>query len=195
MFNQGSSSLKFFKRLQVYKNSTGTVEFNPLTREGRSYNWTFLAPINGVLVFNTYKWSHTTACHQSAVRSVLRNGLGRGEIVFADLGSVSPKYMSIDNVKALYKDAVELEVMGELMPKNTSAAAHRESDRQGRLEAVTRLGEIAKHLRLTEKMKQDIRNQVFETEFQNLMDKQCEVKYKKMMLTEAASSVEVETVI
>ena len=195
MFNQGSSSLKFLKRLQVYKNSTGTVEFNPLTREGRSYNWTFLAPINGVLVFNTYKWSQTTACHQSAVISVLRNGLGRGEIVFADLGSTSPKYLSIETIKNLYKEAVKLEVMGELMPKNTSAAAHRERDRQEKLTAVARLGEIAKHLRLTDKMKRDIREQVFESQFNNLMDKQCEAKYKKMMLKEAASNVETETVI
>lgn len=179
----GSSSLKFFKRLRVYKNSTGTVEFNPLTREGRSYNWTFLAPVNGVLVFNTYNWSPTTTNHQSAVRSVLSQGLGRGEIIFADLGSVSPKYLSIDNVRALYKDAVELEVMGELMPKNTGTASWRERQRQEKLTAVTRLGEIAEHLQLTEEMKQEIRDQVFESTFNEIMEKQGDKKHKQMMMT------------
>jgi len=67
----GSYSLKFFKRLNVYKNSTDNCSFDPNTLIGRSYNWNFCSKVFGVVVFNDYRWSPTTSCHQSAVVKVL----------------------------------------------------------------------------------------------------------------------------
>lgn len=70
-----TSRLKYFKRLKVYKNSTGTCVLhaeNKKELEARSYShWLFLTNIKGVIVFNDYSYSVSTSAHQSCVRSIL----------------------------------------------------------------------------------------------------------------------------
>lgn len=122
MFNGGSTSLKYYKRLKVYKNSTGTVEFDPETKRGRSYNWTFLAEVNGRLVFNDYNWSPTTSSHQSAVHHVLRE-LGLKAIV-GDFGPVDVPYMERDATRGLLEQIYDLEVRIE-SSRNTESWAHK----------------------------------------------------------------------
>lgn len=73
MFGGETLSIKFFKTLNVYKNSTGTCLFYPDQKYATSYNhWTFLKVIKGKLVFNDYYYSKSTSSHQSCVREVLK---------------------------------------------------------------------------------------------------------------------------
>ena len=70
--------MKYFKKLGIYKNSTGSNKFNPDTLQATSYNWwiySMVVPIDTgkkVLVFNNYSYSSTTNTHQSETRSLLR---------------------------------------------------------------------------------------------------------------------------
>lgn len=69
-----ASKIKYFKRLGIYKNSTGNVVFDPVKLEARSYDhWVFVKKIRGKLVFNDYNYSQSTNAHQSLVRGVLRD--------------------------------------------------------------------------------------------------------------------------
>ncbi len=63
--------MKYFKRLNVYKASN--VSFYPLTREAYSYGWwRFVAIIDGLVVFNEYRYSVSTSKHQQKVSGLLR---------------------------------------------------------------------------------------------------------------------------
>lgn len=58
--------MKYFTRLGIYK--ANNVTFNPRTIEAFSYRWwRFVAEIDGVVIFNNYKYSNTTCKHQSKV--------------------------------------------------------------------------------------------------------------------------------
>jgi len=74
MYGYGqTTSLKYFKRLNVYKNSTGSCVFYPETLIADSYgHWEFVKRIRGKVVFNDYNYSPTTSAHQSCVRSLLK---------------------------------------------------------------------------------------------------------------------------
>lgn len=62
--------MKYMKRKKIYQSKN--VTFNPETLEAYSYNWwAFVKKIDGVLVFNNYRYSVTTSKHQSKVRSLL----------------------------------------------------------------------------------------------------------------------------
>jgi len=178
----GSSSLKFYKRLQVYKNSTGTVEYNPLARRARSYGWTFLEPVNGTLVFNTYTWSPTTSCHQSAVQSVLRQSLGTGQVIFLDLGPIAPSYFNKDKARSVYRSIVNLRVLIEICPKGTRVAGYRESEVKEKLEALTAMNKIKPETKLSDEEMIEIEEQVFETTFNEMMEKQGDKRHKQMMM-------------
>lgn len=67
-----ATQLKFYPKLNLWKNTTGSLTFNPVTMEAHSYRWwKFFAVINGKKVFNNYTYSVTTTSHQSRVRSLL----------------------------------------------------------------------------------------------------------------------------
>lgn len=69
-----TKSLKYFKTLKIYKNSTGTCEFSAEESRATSYrHWCFLKLIKGKLIFNDYYYSCSTSSHQSCVRDVLKN--------------------------------------------------------------------------------------------------------------------------
>lgn len=64
--------LNFSKRANIYKNTTGSLTFNPETKEAVSYGWwKFVAMIDGQLVFNNYAYSNTTAKQQGKIRTLL----------------------------------------------------------------------------------------------------------------------------
>lgn len=61
--------MKYYKRLQVYKNSTGTLTYDPLIKEARSYNWYVIArKIGPYMVLNNYCYSRTTIKHFYKIR-------------------------------------------------------------------------------------------------------------------------------
>lgn len=64
------------KRAKIYQCSNYNCTFDPAKVEAHSYRWwRFAAVIEGLVVFNNYRYSVTTAKHQSKVRSLM-NDLG-----------------------------------------------------------------------------------------------------------------------
>lgn len=69
-YNSGSNDLKWKPRLKIWK--SGSVQYDPATGEGYSYNWCFVRRINGKTVFNDFRYSPTTTRHQWAMRGLLK---------------------------------------------------------------------------------------------------------------------------
>lgn len=68
--------MKLMKRSRIYQASNYNVTFNPETLEAYSYKWwRFVAKIDGLVLFNRYRYSNSTSKHQSKVRRLL-NDLG-----------------------------------------------------------------------------------------------------------------------
>lgn len=66
--------MKYFKRLGLYK--AANVTFNPKSLDAHSYGWwRFVALVDGLVVFNNFSYSNTTAKHQRKVSGLL-NELG-----------------------------------------------------------------------------------------------------------------------
>lgn len=62
--------MKFMKRAQIYKGTN--VTFNPKTLNAHSYDWwRFVAVVDGLIIFNDYRYSVTTAKHQRKVSSLM----------------------------------------------------------------------------------------------------------------------------
>lgn len=67
-----SSYLKFYPRLNLYKSSTGSLVYNPVTRIATSYRWyEIFKVINGIKCLNVHSYSTTTAKHVSKLRCFL----------------------------------------------------------------------------------------------------------------------------
>lgn len=63
--------MRYYSRLGVYKASN--VLFNRQTCTAVSYDWWFFVKrVNGMVVFNSYRYSVTTSRHQSKVRQLMR---------------------------------------------------------------------------------------------------------------------------
>lgn len=66
--------MRYYKRTNEYKNSTGTNVFCCDKLEAYSYEWwCFFKVIDGVPVFNNYGYSNSTNKHQVNVRQLLRD--------------------------------------------------------------------------------------------------------------------------
>lgn len=66
------SGMYFYPRLNLWKSPGGNLKFDPKDMHATSYDWwSMLKRINGKLVFNSYRYSVSTAKHQSAVRGWL----------------------------------------------------------------------------------------------------------------------------
>lgn len=64
--------MKFMKRANIYQASNYNVTFNPETVEAHSYKWwRFVFKVDGIVVFNNYRYSNSTSKHQSKVRSLM----------------------------------------------------------------------------------------------------------------------------
>jgi hypothetical protein len=74
MYSNKNPSLKYMKKAAIYKNSTGSLTFDPSQIKAVSYNWwTFVAKVDGLVVFNNYRYSVSTSKQQSAVRSLMKD--------------------------------------------------------------------------------------------------------------------------
>jgi len=59
-------------RNKIFKGRNGNCTFDPVSMQAHSYkHWRFVDIIKGKVVFNQYRYSHTTSTHQQMVLSVL----------------------------------------------------------------------------------------------------------------------------
>lgn len=63
--------MKYFSKLNQYKASNLILDMNTLTATSYGW-WEFVKPIGSKIVFNNYRYSVTTSCQQSKMRSLLR---------------------------------------------------------------------------------------------------------------------------
>lgn len=69
--NSPSPGFKWRPKLELWTDGQNN-EFNLETFEARSYrHWVYVCKIKGKIVFNAYKYSHTTQSHQSNMRKLL----------------------------------------------------------------------------------------------------------------------------
>ncbi len=182
----GSSSLKFFKRLNVYKNSTNTVSFNPVLQEAWSYNWKFLSKVEGMLVFNDYVWSVTTSCHQSAVSALLRE-LGL-KYIRVDLGSERPERRTKETVKKLYKNMFSLEIEIQTSKRIDTYAYQNKVNRLKNLqENILKIESISKKFKVSQKDQKQILKECTDKYFETLHNEESEKCYKYLVLQAAGS--------
>lgn len=187
-YSGGSTSLKYFKRLKIYKNSTDTVSFNLETKVGRSYRWDFVGLVEGKLVFNDYKWSTTTSSHQSAVRSVLRD-LGLKYII-GDFGPENIGSLGRHTVERLLKQYEELSIKIESATKKTSWAQQwRERSLKEVLEAIQDLESLSPRFKVSKKRRLEIKNAAEEAELNRVSELESEKCFKFLSLKEAASNL------
>ena len=77
MYNHNKENkMKYFKRLKIYKSSTGNNTFDPLTKKAHSYNWWLYctkSPCGEYVIFNNTTYSSTTSKHQRDTWSLLGN--------------------------------------------------------------------------------------------------------------------------
>lgn len=193
-FNGGSSSLKFFKRLNIYKNSTKTVSFDPVTLEAWSYNWKFASKIDGVLVFNDYNWSVTTSAHQSAVKSVLRE-LGIKYIIL-DAGSERPENFSKETSRFLYRKYCDLSIKTQYLEREKESGAQRwrKVDLESKLINLEKLEALSPRFKLSAKDKKEIYAASEENFFNDLNEGLAEKTEKFLKLQDAAQNTEELTV-
>lgn len=73
--------MKYFKRANEWRNSTGSNKLEVETMKAYSYNWwCYFQPIEGtdLYLFNNYYYSSSTSKHQSDLRRLLRSDFGLG---------------------------------------------------------------------------------------------------------------------
>lgn len=88
--------MKYFKRLGLYKASN--VTFNPKTLSAHSYDWwEFVKQVDGKVLFNTYRYSPTTARHQWKVRKLM-DSLG---VSFEEVAMLE-SLCSFENLEQVY---------------------------------------------------------------------------------------------
>jgi uncharacterized small protein (DUF1192 family) len=108
--------MNYYPRLNLYK--AANVTFDPSKVEAHSYRWwKFVAVIDGLVVFNSYRYSPTTARHQSKVANVMRN-LG----IRVDLDIECPR--GLDNLESaigLYQRRIE-KLRADMAKKGTRKA-------------------------------------------------------------------------
>lgn len=184
---QGSTRLKYFKRLKIYKNSTNTVSFDPQTKVGYSYNWQFVGLIKGVLIFNDYNWSPTTSGHQSAVSSVLRE-LGL-TVIRGDFGRRDVSAIGRESVCEMYRQLCDLDIEIESATrKDTSAQQWRISGRNDIAENIEKLKPLG--FVLTKKEMKLIRQTAEDAALDEYTENCSEKVFKALSLKRAETNVE-----
>jgi hypothetical protein len=187
-FSNGTRSLKYYKRLNIYKNSTNTVSYNPVLKEAWSYNWKFCSMVNGTLVFNNYNWSPTTCRHQSAVRRVLTDL--KINFVEVNLGQTRPENVNLERVTQMFRDIIEKQCEVELSTRVESwAHASRVRELETMKQNLIIVQQLRSDLRLTVKVQNEIIEKVFEGTFNDLSEKQAARGFKEMSLENAASDL------
>lgn len=186
---QGSSSLKYYKRLHIYKNSSGTCRFDPVSKTGYSYNWQFVGVVNGVLLFNDYTYSNTTSGHQSAMRGVFHE---RGlKYLSGDFGRGSLDDLATkEGMAKLYKNVVKLQISAEMKRANTRAKSWAESLHKDALNTFNEL--LKAGFKLSERDQDKIRQEVYNRKLEEIEDheflKACKALEEKQALTQVTET-------
>lgn len=93
--------MKLMKRSNTYQASN--VSFCPETISAYSYRWwKFVAKIDGVVVFNNYRYSNSTSKHQWKVRLLMQN-LG----IKIDISAPFPKGINCHSLEEVILEAEE----------------------------------------------------------------------------------------
>jgi hypothetical protein len=99
------SSYKYYSRLKVYKNSTGSFFFDPATMECKSYNWYYICRmIKGKLVFNSYNYSNTTNAQVWNCRGLLDK---LNQVPFVEIDDPNGLTYGIDSVIKNYESKIK----------------------------------------------------------------------------------------
>lgn len=95
----------YVKQSNVYKASN--VEFNCDRIQAYSYGWwRFVDKVNGKVIFNNFRYSHTTSRHQTKVMNLLNNlGIKIDVVIEASLG-LNNLNGSISDQIFLYKKSI-----------------------------------------------------------------------------------------
>lgn len=97
--------MKYFKRLKVWKNSTGTNEFNPETMAAHSYGWwMYVKQYGNLIVFNNHSYSPSTSKHQRATKQVL--GYDRSDMIYINTRK-SLSSTSLSDIVVLLESQIE----------------------------------------------------------------------------------------
>lgn len=179
-----SRGLKFYKRLGIYKNSTGTVQYDPVSCQGGSYNWTFCAKVGQLVVFNTYRWSVTTNRHQSSVRNLVRE---YQDVVFVDLGSTSPLDLNKEKIISLTVGAFEKIADSETRREGTSVKSEIEASARHLLNGLKRIGEANPSLALNDEELLDAEAEGQLQFWNSINDNYADKFFKKMSLADMAA--------
>lgn len=66
--------MKHMKRANIYQASNYNVTFNPIKVEAYSYKWwKFVSIVDGLVIFNNYRYSNSTSKHQSKIRNLMQD--------------------------------------------------------------------------------------------------------------------------
>lgn len=81
-FKPCTTDIKYFTRLNEFKESNGNLVFSPVEMTAYSYKWYKLACVfNGKMILNTYGYSSTTSKHVCSMRALFRQlGIKYAEI-------------------------------------------------------------------------------------------------------------------
>ena len=102
-----ANGLKYFKRLKIWKSSTGNVKFDPTSVRATSYNWwVFVRKIKGKVVFNDYNYSPSTGGHQNAVRALLKKLKINIDVTIKMRSSLND--LTTESLPAIYKEIFTL---------------------------------------------------------------------------------------
>lgn len=76
--------MKYFKTLNIYKNSSGSLQWDPVSGEGYSYKWYRLSQrcknYRTQIVLNTYGYSPTTLRHAYKLKLLIHEATGNWPI-------------------------------------------------------------------------------------------------------------------
>ena len=68
------TTIKYYPRLKVFKNSSNSCGFDPSTGKGHSYSWYSLSRVfKGRLILNSYRYSRQTSKHLWNMQSLFRD--------------------------------------------------------------------------------------------------------------------------
>lgn len=142
--------MKYYKRLKIYKGQTGNCTFDPNKIEALSYRWwKFVSIIEGKVVFNSYRYSSTTAKHQNNVRYLMRD---LGIKIDFEVSTSSSLHSANNSLQAL-EDLV-IETLNETEFHETEKRARRlERARQKRQQQKLALTTAKPILNLQDKLK------------------------------------------
>lgn len=161
--------MKYFKRANIYKNSTGNNILEVDTMKAFSYNWwCYLMPTGtGKYIFNNYRYSPTTGKHQFDMRSLLRKefGICSENIVFVDFRE------SLSNMTTKEALTKQCEVLRDEVNELERLIAKKGTKRKKNAERAERINELsAKIVNLNEEFDLEYNTEgLFFTELDNLL--------------------------